>query len=161
MARYVFIFLPVFFFLSCGDNSDQQNSNDSAANAVTPTTSVTPTPVQPPQDTTDPDNTRVAKDGNVPPQTGEGNVRFMVSFISKGEGIDKKSKSDFDRWLAGRKDITYNLSPWGREGEVSYCFPLSNLSTQEQEAFVRDVRNYLTNRDLIYFSENVACEKRR
>jgi hypothetical protein len=158
MSRTLLLFACASVWICCNNpESSPENADfpDSTNQPVSPTLSVTPT-VTP---TEAPDVSR--KDGQGLPQTDTGKVRVMVSFISKGEGIDQQSKNKFDLWLAGRPNIQYNISPWGREGEVSYCFQLSNLSTDEQAAFVSDIRNLLTNRSLVYINEHIACEKRR
>jgi hypothetical protein len=158
--KYILAILTIsFYFFSCANNSEHGNYDDSASGSAKATSSVTPTPTQPQEDSTERDNTRVAGDGKVPPQTDD-TARLMVSFISKGFGIDTKSKNHFDVWLSARNE-SYTANPWGREGEVSYCFPLKNKSAAEQEAFIRDVKNELTNRDLIVFNENIPCERRR
>jgi len=160
MKSTLILFAFTLSFFSCGGDADKRNLNDSAANPVTATTSVTPIPNAPSGDTTVHDPSRVGNNGQVPPQTGD-TVRFMVSFISKGFGIDTKSKAHFDKWISDRGNIQYTASPWGREGEMSYCFPLKGKSAAEQEAFIRDAKNELPNRDLVVFSENIPCEKRR
>lgn len=163
MKRTLFLLTFAIALLSCGNNSsgtDRADSTDTPVIPVNLTPTVTPTVAGPAPDPSAPDVTRDAKDGQVVPQT-DSIVRFMVSFISKGFGIDHDSKKIFDTWLKGRADIKYTASPWGKEGEWSYCFPLKNKSAAEQEQFMRDVKNLLTKRDLIVFSENIPCERRR
>lgn len=158
MSRTLLLFACASVWICC-NNPESSSENgaitDSANEPVSTTLSVTPT-VTP---TEAPDASR--RDGQGLPQSDTGKVRVMVSFISKGEGIDTQSKNKFDLWLAARPNIQYNISPWGREGEVSYCFQLSNLSTEEQATFVNDIRNLLTNRSLVYINEHIVCEKRR
>lgn len=88
-------------------------------------------------------------------------VRLVVSFISKGEGIDYKTKEEFEKWLAMREKFTYETTNWGREGEVNYCFRMTGISTREQDIFVRDVRTFLTDKSLVLVSEYEKCDKRK
>lgn len=88
-------------------------------------------------------------------------VRLVVSFISKGAGIDYETLKSFESWLAERPRFAYTKSYWGREGEVNLCFRMTNLSTREQEIFVRDVRTQLTDKDLVIVTEWAVCDKQR
>lgn len=85
-------------------------------------------------------------------------ARLVVSFISKGEGIDDKTKEEFDKWLAMRERFTYSVTPWGREGEVNYCVRMTNISVREQEIFVKEVRGFLVDKELVLISEYAKCK---
>jgi hypothetical protein len=109
-----------------------------------PDTDVTPTVVAPNQDTT------------------QEIYRLTVSFISKGAGIDSKTEETFVKWLKAQpKQPAYEETRWGREGEKNYCLKLSELSTREQEIFVRDVRTLLTDKELVIVSEYAPCKGRK
>jgi len=88
-------------------------------------------------------------------------TRLVVSFISKGEGIDHKTKEEFEVWLGMRGNVTWETSSWGREGEVNFCFRLSNMQTREQDIFVRDVRTFFTDKELVLVSEWAPCDRRK
>ena len=137
---------------SCG-NSDSSNEHDSFPPAVSTSVTVTdkiidtvPKPVQP------------GDDGKVPPQKKEEDVRLVVSFISRGFGIDQKLKSDFESWLVSRPEARYEVHPWGKEGELNYCFPLSYLSAADQGTFVRDVKPHFAGRQMVYVNEHTRCD---
>jgi hypothetical protein len=98
---------------------------------------------------------------SLPVETDTNVVRLVVSFISKGAGIDYETLKSFENWLAERPRFVYTKSFWGREGEVNLCFRMTNLSTREQEIFVRDVRTQLTDKDLVIVAEWANCDKRR
>src|SRR4051812_47078921 len=54
--------------------------------------------------------------------------RFVVSFISIGEGIDQNAKKTLDDHLVQWRNNTGKAIHseevhWGREGETDYCFP--------------------------------------
>ncbi len=85
--------------------------------------------------------------------------RLTISFISKGEGIDYKTQESFENWLKAQpKHPAYEVTHWGREGETNYCLKLNELSTREQEIFVRDVRTQLTDKELVFIAENAVCK---
>jgi hypothetical protein len=88
-------------------------------------------------------------------------TRLVVSFISKGEGIDYKTKDEFEKWLGMRGNVTWETTSWGREGEVNFCFRLSNMQTREQDIFVRDVRTFFTDKELVLVSEWAPCDRRK
>lgn len=94
-----------------------------------------------------------------PVDTGKVIYRLTISFISKGEGIDYKTQESFENWLKEQpKHPSYEVTHWGREGETNYCLKLNELSTREQEIFVRDVRTMLTDKPLVFVSEYAACK---
>lgn len=154
MLRYIPIFMLAFALFSCSNNNNSENESISQDTTVIPTTSSTRVTIT---DTIDlnPDPASPEKRS---PQTAD-SVRFLVAFISKGEGIDRTQKANLDAWLKNQKGADYSISPWGREGEMNYCFPLTNKSKSEQESFIRELKNQITDRDRVYFYENVPCSK--
>lgn len=91
--------------------------------------------------------------------SGQAIYRLTVSFISKGAGIDYKTQESFEKWLKEQpKHPAYEVTHWGREGETNYCLKLNELSTREQGIFVRDVRTQLTDKELVFVSENAVCK---
>jgi hypothetical protein len=44
--------------------------------------------------------------------------------------------------------------PWGREGEVDFCFRLSELSSEDQASFINEMKKAMEGRKLIQFAEN-------
>ena len=92
--------------------------------------------------------------------------RFIVSFISIGEGTDRNAKEIFDSFLNDwktnqKKEINYETVQWGREGEVDFCFPLSELTDGQQKQFVGGIREKFKGHDLIQFAENEPCRHKR
>ncbi|HET6991298.1 MAG TPA: hypothetical protein VFJ43_08250, partial [Bacteroidia bacterium] len=88
--------------------------------------------------------------------------RVTVSFISKGQGIDLATEETFVKWLKEQpKHPAYDVTQWGREGEKNYCLKLTELSTREQEIFVRDLRTQLTDKELVFVSEYARCKGKK
>jgi hypothetical protein len=112
----------------------------------------------PPDDTTV-TTTVVVEDPAPAGDTVQELYRVTISFISKGEGIDLKTQESFENWLKEQpKHPAYEVTHWGREGETNYCLKLHELSTREQEIFVRDVRTQLTDKELVFVSEYAKCK---
>jgi hypothetical protein len=84
--------------------------------------------------------------------------RLIVSFISIGEGTDPEARKIMDQIVqswetkAGKK-LEMETFPWGREGEVDFCFHLKELNAPDQAAFARDLRAAFNNRPLIQIAE--------
>jgi hypothetical protein len=90
------------------------------------------------------------------------NTRLVVMFISKGAGIDQKTKEAFEKWLQEQpRQVKWEITTWGREGELNYCLKLDELSTRDQEKFVEQTRIFLTDKDLVIVTENAPCDRRR
>lgn len=95
------------------------------------------------------------------PDTTNNTARLVVSFTSKGEGIDYKTKEEFENWLKMRGNVTWETKNYGREGETNFCFFLTNMDARQQEIFVRDVRTQLTGKETVFVEEYAPCDKRK
>lgn len=90
------------------------------------------------------------------------NYRVTISFASRGSGIDHATQATFLKWMGEfQPHVVYEETHWGREGEVDYCLKLSELSTKDQERFVKEARSQLGNKDLIFLKENTPCAHKR
>lgn len=84
--------------------------------------------------------------------------RMIVSLISHGGGTDPLAYGKLDSTLRayqstnGQSLRVYAL-PWGREGEVDYCWPLSELNPKEQMQLVDIVRFVFKDTQLVQISE--------
>lgn len=91
-----------------------------------------------------------------------GNVRMLVSFISIGAGTDYKTREKYDAYIEKMaKKPAFDKAAWGREGEVDYCFPLTDLSAQEVADFVLSTKEMMKDNSLVIISENVPCTHKR
>jgi hypothetical protein len=89
------------------------------------------------------------------------NYRFIISFISKGSGVDGKAQDNMKAFLEKHpKNPAYDKIRWGREGEEDYCFLLKEFSTSEQVAFIADAKKVVSSSDLVNFSENQSRVKK-
>lgn len=92
--------------------------------------------------------------------------RLIVSFISIGEGTDRNGKEMLDSFLNEwktnqKKEVKYETIGWGREGEVDFCFPLTELNEKEQTQFVSGIKEKFKDHQLIQFAENEPCRHKR
>lgn len=88
--------------------------------------------------------------------------RFIVSFISIGEGTDYEAKKQFKQFvetynLNNKTEITYSVSSWGREGEIDYCFTMEELASDQQIIFIQELKEALKSSTLIRYKENSMC----
>ncbi len=88
--------------------------------------------------------------------------RFTVSFISKGSGIDYQLLKKFDEFITAFEaknnvKILIDKAPWGREGEMDYCFNLDSLNKDITAHFIQDSKELLKASDRINIGENTHC----
>jgi len=103
--------------------------------------------------------TNTAGTTTISPAPKDDNVRFVVSFYSKGEGIDEKINNEFVKFLDSYpKKTSYAPKHWGREGETDYCLALTELSSAEQIEFVKKANELLIKSKLVHQKENAQCE---
>jgi len=86
--------------------------------------------------------------------------RLIVSFISKGAGPDSEKIKSFLAYVNGHpKKPSYLTIAWGREGEVDYCFTLSELSSKKDlVTFIEDIKKLGAGSDMLIISENTECQ---
>src|ERR1051326_6579047 len=145
MKKLVLICLSVLFlFASCTHKEKMQKTSSTetktettSGGSTTVTTNTGPSPDQQKVDT---------------------NMRLVVSFISIGAGTDYKAKEEYDKLVSDDpKKPKYDETRWGREGEVDYCFTLSEMAPKEQDDFVKKTKDLLGNNKLVIITENSPC----
>ncbi len=98
--------------------------------------------------------------------TTDTNYRFSVSFISIGAGTDKKAKQQYDHYITeyeqkNKVKLNYEITNWGREGEVDYCFKLVELDKKKQELFIIETKEILKSSSLVRYKENMTCRQKK
>ena len=87
--------------------------------------------------------------------------RLSVSFYSIGAGTDATAIDKFNNMLKSYSpQLKYELSRWGREGEINYCFQLKELNPNKQNTFINEVKKLLNDCQLVHIEENTTCIKR-
>jgi hypothetical protein len=86
------------------------------------------------------------------------NYPLVLSFYSIGTGVDGTHLRKFNEFLDSyQPKLNPIITPWGREGEVDYCFSLIELSTNQRNKFVKQVRELLKDCKLVHINENAPC----
>lgn len=78
---------------------------------------------------------------------------IIVSFISKGAGIDRGAVNDVNNVITqfSKKngvEVMYKKEAWGKEGEMDYNFNLKNLSTADKQGFIKAVEAVVSSTDM-------------
>jgi len=96
------------------------------------------------------------------PADDKKSFRFTVSFISKGAGTDYQIRQKYDAFITdfetrNKTKIAVNKASWGREGEIDYCFDMSNNNKEETDKFIAESKALLAASDRINIGENTTC----
>jgi hypothetical protein len=147
MKTFLFT-LPLLVFLTTGCKTQKNGSSETPAPPSTTSETKTVTPQT--MDTLQTNNT----------------CRLTVSFISIGEGTDPKARENMDRVITSWQEKTtgtfdMETIPWGREGEVDFCFTLKGLNAKEQTDFVDEIKSVFEGNNLVQISENQVPRNKR
>ena len=86
----------------------------------------------------------------------EEKYRLVISFFSIGEGVNLKVNEEFEKFISAYSPkVKHELVAWGREGEKDYCFKLTELSSVQQEEFIRKAKEVATKK--VHIKENEQC----
>ncbi len=85
--------------------------------------------------------------------------RLTISFISMGEGTDPQAREKMDQVLnswqeKNQMNVEKEEIPWGREGEVDFCFNLKDLKAEDQARFVKEIKEAFQGNKLVQIAEN-------
>ncbi len=99
-------------------------------------------------------------------QEAASNYRLIVSFISFASGIDHRVKKEIDEFILNyEKEKGLRLSKemvrWGREGEVDYCFKLTEISEDDQEGFISEINSLAKKSKQVQVRQNAPCRNKR
>lgn len=83
---------------------------------------------------------------------------LIVSFISKGTGVDRDKYAAFVKYIESHPDKpVYERIAWGREGESDYCFNLSTLKKANRSNFITEIKNQMKGSNMVFITENAEC----
>lgn len=93
-------------------------------------------------------------------------AKFTVVFFSIGEGTDSEERNSFENFVdefQKENKFIFNMKkiPWGREGEVDYCFIFDNVTEEMKNKFVNKVKEMLSTNKLVHLFENKDCRQPR
>lgn len=90
------------------------------------------------------------------------NFRFIVSFYSPGNGIDRKMKQRYEEFLANNyPKVIYEKINWGKEGEIDFCFMLNEFDEEKKKEFLESSKEILSNSSRIHMYENTPCKHKK
>lgn len=97
-------------------------------------------------------------------QEATSDYRLIVSFISFANGIDYESKNKIVEFISDYEEkkgvnIAKEVIHWGREGEVDYCFKLTEISQSEQKKFISKIKLLSLESQRIQLRENSPCQQ--
>jgi len=101
---------------------------------------------------------KAAKDTSTATTETVSQSRFIVSFFSRGSGIDHAIKKEYISFLqANYSNIKYDEVKWGREGETDYCFGLDGIDSKKVEQFIQQSKDLLAKSQRVRIKENTSC----
>ncbi|GAB4255853.1 MAG: hypothetical protein Kow0079_12800 [Vicingaceae bacterium] len=107
-----------------------------------------------------------SKEINNQNQSNQKTYDIVISFISMGEGIDEKTRDELVKSFKLKIDefktrVNVEQVPWGREGEIDYCFTLDNLTDSQKKELKKLIKQIVKDNQLINYQENVPCVHKR
>jgi len=98
-------------------------------------------------------------------QTATANSRLIISFNSLASGIDSEAKKEIDEFISRYEKekgvrLAKEVAHWGKEGELDYCFKLSELSKEDQEGFVSEIKSLVKKSKQTGVVENAPCRSK-
>ena len=90
----------------------------------------------------------------------------LISFISKGEGINDELKNKIDLIIItfnekNKTTVAPEIISWGREGELDYGFLTKNLSTNQKRTLTSQIKEAIGSSDLVRISFNQKSVHKR
>lgn len=149
------------FLFACKSNKDTASTVDST------TTVQTKTPEAKSEASVDTPGTKQVTSTTVKVDSTKDDLyRLSVVFFSIGSGTDNKSMTAFEDFIgeySGKtgKNIDYERTPWGREGETDYCLRLNELDEKAQADFVKQTTETLKDAKWVHIYENQPCKHKR
>lgn len=96
----------------------------------------------------------------------QGALFLNVSFISKGAGINRDGMKEFLLLVSSSKaskvlNTEPTSIPWGREGEMDFCFEIASFTSANYNTFKRNCEDLASIHSDIDVSEIAKCKEKR
>jgi hypothetical protein len=89
---------------------------------------------------------------------------ISVTFISIGEGSDIETLKSFEKssqtWLEKYSKLKLTKTPWGREGEMDYCFDLSHMNQEHIKTLISEIESVIGQNPLVQRDFGSDCPDR-
>lgn len=85
---------------------------------------------------------------------------IVISFYSKGAGIDYEIANELDALLGGKPNnqIAYSKKGWGREGETDFCIQINkSVSKKEKQQIIDQIKQIANKSKLVHIKEDSEC----
>lgn len=96
-----------------------------------------------------------------PQNTLHADQYFTVSLYSTGTGVQPGTKNIVAETIKSYQkkgyEIIYSATPWGREGEVDYCFELQKLDPKVYKSFFTELSTLLKDKQ-VHIKEKAICK---
>jgi hypothetical protein len=151
-----FIIACIVLIAGCRTNSNSNSSSNADTSARPAATSM--------PETVEQNDSIVVNTDTVAPK--EETYRLVILFYSPGSGTDYKAINAYEDSIGSYsarlgRNIDYEKTAWGREGETDFCLKLSELNADEQKEFIRMTHEYLKNAKHVNIYENQPCRHKR
>jgi hypothetical protein len=88
--------------------------------------------------------------------------RMVIMFYSTGEGVETEFIKAFEEHVKSfsikvGKNVSFEKTAWGREGETDYCLRLEELTPAERENFMITTRDLFKKARWVNIYENYKC----
>lgn len=94
-------------------------------------------------------------------QKAKETANLVVSFYSKGSGIDYELANQFDDMLnkkMNQDQLVFSKKGWGREGETDFCINVnSSFSKKEKAELITEIKLYVSKSTLVHLKEDAEC----
>ncbi|GEM_PF-2407520 len=91
---------------------------------------------------------------------------LVVTFSSRGSGIDGKAIDKLESLISSlglnnSKTAQFEKVPWGREGEVDYCFDLSVIENDLALNLKTKIESEFSDNKLVQVEQHENCPRKR
>lgn len=141
MKKFIYLFF-MFYFVTVSCNSFNKNNAKKSTKKQNESTASNPST-----------------------HPNESNHYYIISFYSIGSGIDEKIKLKLDQFIQEfeqkeKVKLSYKITNWGREGEIDYCFELTELSSNHKDQFIYESKKILETSKLVNIKEDSICKSK-
>jgi hypothetical protein len=165
--RILVLSLASLFFYACKSNKDTASTADSTATSQVKTEPVKTEPANSEPVLGTAPTEPVTSDATAKLDSSKGDLyRLSVVFFSIGSGTDNKAMTAYEDFISeyavkAGKNIDFERTPWGREGETDYCLRLNELDAKSQADFVQQTKEKLKDAKWVHIYENEPCRHKR
>lgn len=159
--------LASLLFYACKSNKDTASTADTTATSQVKTEPIRTEPSNSEPTLGTAQTETLTSDATAKIDSTKGDLyRLSVVFFSIGSGTDNKAMTAYEDFISDYavkvgKNIDFERTPWGREGETDYCLRLNELDAKGQADFVQQTKDKLKDAKWVHIYENEPCRHKR